>query len=397
VFTSYTIYMKTDVAPLGWPTNTDACAATGSPITVYVNGAGYTDLFDAVVTSGEPLYLNSALNPGDLYDGDDLWYKDQMSAGGNVFQIGNAGEVATWTACAPAPTPTPTPTPSPTPAPVYIEATGGTVTTYAEGGKFYKAHTFASSDNFVVTQLGNDTDRNKLEYLVVAGGGGGGGRPFHGGGGGAGGYIINSVQATLTSYPLVIGAGGPGYSTDSSCANSGQDTTGFSQTAVGGGGGGGPLPYSDGPGCNGGSGGGSSVRATTVATGTSGQGNNGGPGATPDDPAYGAGGGGGAGAAGGGGTNTFGGVGGAGLSNTLRTGSAVYYAGGGGGSVYESTASGAGGIGGGGAGAYGVGGENGTANTGGGGGGRDNRGSENKGSGNGGSGIVIVRYEIESL
>ena len=56
------------------------------------------------------------------------------------------------------------------PVVVFTSATGGTITTDGD----YKIHTFNSSDNFVVSTLG-DAPNNVVEYLVVAGGGGGGG------------------------------------------------------------------------------------------------------------------------------------------------------------------------------------------------------------------------------
>jgi uncharacterized delta-60 repeat protein len=111
-YTQYTIYMQTGVAPLGWENQSDACEGTGSPITVYVNGTGFSSLFDAVVTAGEPLYTGTTFVSGNLYVGQDKWYKDQQSPGGNVFTIGNDGAVALWATC---PSPTPTPTPSNTP------------------------------------------------------------------------------------------------------------------------------------------------------------------------------------------------------------------------------------------------------------------------------------------
>ena len=59
-------------------------------------------------------------------------------------------------------------------------ASGGTVTTSGD----YKIHTFTSSGNFVVSNVGTDID-----YLIIAGGGGGGwsNGGVGGGAGGAGG------------------------------------------------------------------------------------------------------------------------------------------------------------------------------------------------------------------
>jgi hypothetical protein len=70
-----------------------------------------------------------------------------------------------------------------------VEATGGTETTYTDGGITYKVHTFSSTGtgSFVV---GNGGD---VDYLIVAGGGAGGRGDgtfgSWGGGGGAGGLL----------------------------------------------------------------------------------------------------------------------------------------------------------------------------------------------------------------
>ena len=80
--------------------------------------------------------------------------------------------------------------------PQYIEATGGTETTYSSGGKNYKVHTFTTSGNLVVTQEGNG-ERAFVDYLIVAGGGGGGA----------------GVQTTSTTVPAGSGGGGGGFIT----------------------------------------------------------------------------------------------------------------------------------------------------------------------------------------
>jgi hypothetical protein len=110
------------------------------------------------------------------------------------------------------------------------------------------------------------------------------------------------------------------------------------------------------------------------------------------------GGGGGASAAGTAGSQGQGGAGGAGTaSDILIDGSPVYYGGGGGGGSYTTSAVGAGGNGGGGAGANNAGsGVAGTANTGGGGGGNGTTGGAAGNGGAGGSGIVVIRYLIQS-
>lgn len=211
------------------------------------------------------------------------------------------------------------------------------------------------------------------DVLLVAGGGGGGinGSGSGGsGGGGAGGYIALTSQlvATGQTFPVVIGAGAAAKTATGTgqTGNTGNNTTGFAQTAYGGGYGSGA---GNGAGGNGGSGGGG-VYTYAGGSGTTGQGNKGGDGDH--------GGGGGAGAAGG----NAGGAGGAGLA--WLNGS--YYAGGGGGNTSGGVGGGATGTGG----TLGPAGQNGSANTGGGGGGSYP--TTGLAGGAGGSGIVIVRY-----
>lgn len=229
-----------------------------------------------------------------------------------------------------------------------------------------------------------------IDYLLI--GGGGGGAPAdsstrQGGGGGAGGLLQGSTTVAAGSYPIVIGAGGPGnvgtgLGTDDPNQRIGQNSTFNGLTALGGGGGG---SSGAGAGGNGGSGGGGGRNNGVAGTGTVGQGNNGGvggPGGTTDS-AIGGGGGGGAGGVGTAGTGTTGGAGGIGILSSI-TGSSNGYAGGGGGASMATPGSAGFGGGAGGAGP----GTAGTANTGGGGGG----GSNASVGGNGGSGVCIVRY-----
>ena len=83
---------------------------------------------------------------------------------------------------------------------VFTTATGGTITTVGD----YKIHTFNSSANFVVTQLGT-APNDVVEYLVVAGGGAGGGG-ITGAGGGAGGFLAGTGSAiTVQTYSVVVG------------------------------------------------------------------------------------------------------------------------------------------------------------------------------------------------
>ena len=225
-----------------------------------------------------------------------------------------------------------------------------------------------------------------VDYLIVAGGGSGGyDTTGNCGGGGAGGYIASSTIVTGGSYSIVIGAGGTAPTSALSVGVSGSNSTGFSQTAIGGGGGG---AYNNLAALTGGSGGGGGQTARPGAAGTSGQGYAGG---ASGNTGYGGGGGGGAGAIGGTSTGTNGEIGGNGGVGLDWQSLGTYYGGGGGGSNHSYAASqgGIGGTGGGGNGHYGAAAATaGTTNRGGGGGG----GGEGKAAASGGSGIVIIRY-----
>jgi len=279
-----------------------------------------------------------------------------------------------------------------------IVATGGTITSYTLNNVVYRVHSFTSvgTTNFVVSGLGSNPF---VEYLIVAGGGGGG--DGRGGGGGAGGFITNGLTISQTSHTVVVGAGG------ASRARGGNSSV-FGVTAIGGGYGG--THVAENNGVSGGSGGGASMNYSSVqplgGAGTAGQGSSGGNSQGAINNPRNTGGGGGAGGAGisGNGGNLAGTVGtrpngGAGLSSSLRTGAAVFYAGGGGGArgigpgetAYNSAPLGLGQAGGG----------NGqdihnsinstsaVANSGSGGGG-----STGGGGKAGGSGIVIIRYPL---
>jgi hypothetical protein len=268
--------------------------------------------------------------------------------------------------------------------------TGGTITTYDN----YRVHSFTTSGTFTVPSGLTLTD---VDYLIVAGGGAGGGSSGANGngGGGAGGMRASSFPSmSAGSYPAVVGGGGTGVNAGSG-QTSGTNSSFNSITSTAGGAGASASQAAS----SGGSGGGGTFSGPNQsgAPGTPGQGNSGGSGNFPAD-GRGGGGGGGAGAVGGNATGLHpasqAGAGGAGSSNSIRTGSAVFYAGGGGGSVADQpSGGGAGGNGGGGTGSAqqpgGALGSNGSPNTGGGGGaGRDIAGY------NGGSGIVVVRYQI---
>jgi len=275
--------------------------------------------------------------------------------------------------------------------PTYTAATGGTVT---NSGNF-RIHTFNSSSNFVVSDVGNsDGSGVKVSYMVIAGGGGGGE-----GGGGAGGYRegrdspVDTFSASplaasdsgltvaaSTTYPITVGAGGNGQ----------QHTLGglkgsnsvFSTITSTGGGGGGPAPN---PRVLGGSGGGRepgvpvSCQSGNHPPVSPPQGN---PGGEQSGTRHGGGGG----AGGAGGTNAAG----AGVTTSIG-GSAVARAGGGIGGHSNNPGTPTAQVAGGGSinGPGNTGGA-GTANTGGGGSGGWSNG------GNAGSGVVIIRYKYQN-
>ena len=297
----------------------------------------------------------------------------------------------------------------------FIVASGGTETTSGD----CKIHTFTGPGTFSITGISPCAANNVISYAVVAGGGGGGTGDVSGGGG-AGGYrevkspvtpftaspldgypsSPNRITATITSFPITVGAGGANGGLPASppgCSGSNGNPSVFSTiTAAGGGGGAKGCGPSGVTGSNGGSGGGGSF-STSGGTGntpptTPAQGTNGGSGGPSSAPAYGAGGGGGAGATGSNGSPSAGGAGGNGVASEI-SGSSVTRSGGGGGARNDTSAGGAGGSGGGGTGGGNtVAAGNGTANTGGGGGGLDN---DTPAGGTGGSDIVIIRYKFQ--
>jgi len=340
------------------------------------------------------------------------------------------------------------------PVPLFIAATGGTVLTCGD----YKTHVFTGPGSFVVSNAGNTTGSNSVEYLIVAGGGAGG--TDIGGGGGAGGFRQNypspataGLPVTATTYPITIGAGGASFPSHTrqtynpgvnAFGNSGSNSVFSTITSAGGGGGGAFNGGSSGipgtqsqatPGNSGGSGGGQGIDSygpnVRTQPGTSGGTGNtppvspsqGNPGGTGWNSPWNSAGGGGASAAGGNassGANTAG-TGGEGsywpnpvfgpTAPSYGTSGPVpgvrYFAGGGGGVTYGNsepnagTVQVAGGSGGGGTGGRRTpltAGTAGTSNTGGGGGGAgfDNASSPDvAASGAGGSGVVIIRYKFQ--
>ena len=122
----------------------------------------------------------------------------------------------------------------------YNVATGGTITTDGD----FKVHKFTGPGTFEITELGS---AGEVDYMIVAGGGGagyGGGSMAGAGGYRASGYGPSPLQASsapvaVTTYPIVIGAGGAGrIGLPYTAGDQGSSSSGFSLTAAGGGGGG---------------------------------------------------------------------------------------------------------------------------------------------------------------
>jgi hypothetical protein len=304
-------------------------------------------------------------------------------------------------------------------SPTFITATGGTVTT---SGNF-KTHIFTGDGCFVVSSLGNPSGGpNSVDYLIVAGGGGSG---RTGGGGGAGGFRsfsslpvasplnASAIPLSVQTYPISIGGGGIGGTTDSTVqpATTGTPSTALGLTSAGGGGG---ANYNSPTGALLGGSGGGAGPAPAGSSGGNGntppvvppQGNNGGTQAGGPVRAFG--GGGGAGAAGTPGTANAGACGGVGsyiadsfigptapsYGEAGPVSAVRYFSGGGaGGRACGPATAVVGGFGGGGNGGNNPCGPNletGDINTGGG------AGSQNNINGSaGGSGIVIIRYKFQ--
>lgn len=205
-------------------------------------------------------------------------------------------------------------------------AVGGTTYNYVNASLNYTVHVFTANDTFNLSG-----DINGADILMIGGGGGGGSNA--GGGGGAGGLIwLTNISIPQANYTMVIGRGGAVNTT-------GQNTTFWNLTALGGGGSSG-VNTSGKNGGSGGAAGANTVLGTPYSGGLGlqpsstwgGYGNIGG--STPGNSNSPTGGGGGAGSAGqngtGSGASAKGGDGGYGLNLSIN-GSLVCYAGGGGG------------------------------------------------------------------
>ena len=93
---TFTIYFDVTTSPStqGWSGSSAACAGTGTPLTVYINGSA-SSLFDAVITQSKVLYTDSMTsNP---LNGGNTWYKTVSAPGsGDSFQVGAGGETSAW-------------------------------------------------------------------------------------------------------------------------------------------------------------------------------------------------------------------------------------------------------------------------------------------------------------
>jgi len=253
----------------------------------------------------------------------------------------------------------------------YIQATGGTVTTFNN----FKIHTFINtgSNNFNIQSLGSTTANNTIEYLIVGGGGAGSantscgfGCPPIGGSGGAGGTVRTGslVQSTTGNVTVVVGSGGiantdfPRFNGSGSVFSSITASGGTTGTATG--------SFEAQGGYNADfSGGMANTNPNRTGGGGAGAGENGE----------------------GGQSQPKAGDGGDGVSSSI-TGVATYYGGGGGGAA-EGTGGGYTGLGG-----LGGGGQGSTGSNGFGGGGSGGAGAGVQGF-DGGSGIVIIRYPFQ--
>lgn len=93
---AFTIYFDVTTSPpntQGWSTSSAACAGTGTPLTVYINGSA-ASLYDAYL-AGKILYTNSiATTP---LNGGNTWYKTVSApASGQSFQVSAIGEMSAW-------------------------------------------------------------------------------------------------------------------------------------------------------------------------------------------------------------------------------------------------------------------------------------------------------------
>ena len=163
----------------------------------------------------------------------------------------------------------------------WATATGGHMYEAEIDGTRWQIHVFTNVGEHVgglVIESPGD-----VEYLIVGGGGGAGSATWSGtgGGGGAGGLLQDVFAADVGSYDVVVGSGGPGSTRREDPGASGQASSIFNLTAIGGGGGGSrahttALSATHGlSGGSGGGGGGFGSENGTGGAGTTGQGHDG--------------------------------------------------------------------------------------------------------------------------
>lgn len=275
---------------------------------------------------------------------------------------------------------------------VPISATGGTVTDITVDGQSYRLHTFLSSDEFTVSDLG--TSDGSVEYFILGSGGGAAHHANESGtaGGGSGAQLLKgSIVLGPGSYPVVVPAGGAAGAGTANGVDGGSAS--FAGVSALGGTGGATHSTAGRSGFNGSGAGGSSTLGTNPLGGVGSSGRNGGRGwGSGTGGMRAAGGGAGMGTSGTNASSGQGGAGGLGVDDNFF-GVSLGFCGGGGGSADINGLGGEATHGGG----RGVGLTDGSAGsglsgTGGGGGGA----SSSKLSGNGGSGRVGIRYKIGS-
>lgn len=202
------------------------------------------------------------------------------------------------------------------PALTVAAASGGTESVIAQGGRYYRVHTFLTNGVLNVTGAG------QFDLLLVGAGGPGGATTFGASGGGSAGDVVaQTVTLAVGAHTISVGTGG--VSTNETTRTSGGNTVAFGLTARGGGPGASRLQSAS----NGG--GGSHGQIAGSAHPTEYSGGNGAIGSTVDDRA----GGGGRGSAGNGVPAIDGkaGDGGAAMTSDISGPSTIYGRGGGGG------------------------------------------------------------------
>jgi len=96
LYSQFIIYFDvstTPPIPLGWASPVAACAGTGTPLTVYINGLAL-DLHD-VVSQGLALYTNASYTIP--LNGSNTWYKTVSApSSGESFQVDASGFISAF-------------------------------------------------------------------------------------------------------------------------------------------------------------------------------------------------------------------------------------------------------------------------------------------------------------